>query len=289
MTEYDQSNQGVFDRQVSRRGFLRQGLDYLVLGKLAMLGGAMLARAADVFDRDGSYGAKFNPHDKKYIAAGKCPFLAKELGTLVDHINKNRKEGEKEVTVADLLDGKPGNYEFVLIVFDERDPFNEKTFLRYVGQNKEKGTCCYAGSNRTAIEPEIDKMNIDATVGSMLQEMYSKKDKVQRFAETLESAKWNPNFESLMGFKSKREMRDVLGKTVSVEIRYEPHSPSPERDFVVTYKLKDNAEVVKYVQEFPLTNTLLEREERKKVAAFEEKSRAEKSDKDFKRMLGSSS
>ena len=229
-----------------------------------------IAKAADAEEKEGGkvYMVKsFSDLDKQYIKAGKTPQIKSELEFLLDGLSKQGYKGN----VNDLIDGKNENNEFRGLYIDETDPFNQATLVMYTDKNKELKSISREGmgcSNRMFLDMEIKGMNRNIENGLKTQEIYQKfnSDELkERMTKNLDaqagkikgvSFECTPRYENQMSFITEDEFRNILSKTKSISINYEPHdsiSALNGQDFKVAYDLNDGKKVVKYVDKLPLS------------------------------------
>ena len=232
----------------------------------------IIARAANVEEKENGkvyMVHSFSDMDKRYIKAGKTPEVKKELDFLLNGLSKEGYKG----SLNDLIDGKDENNEFKGLYIDETDSFNPSTSVMYKDKNEElKGVSrsgIMDGSNRMFLEEEIGRMNNNIKDGLNSQSIYQalNSDEIkERMTQTLDvqagkiegaSSRWDPRYENQMGFGTEDEFRDILSKTKSISIEYDPHDSkwnlTNGNDFKIVYNLNNDKNIVKYVSNFPLS------------------------------------
>lgn len=244
----------------SRRGLMPAAMLLICMswwGPVALNAGSCV----DDFKRVG-----FSPLEKASIFAGKVPHIASE-------VEKARAELQSQgiaCSVAELLDGRPDNYEFHGLWIDTRvksepraelyvePPQGEMLVIRYGGMMDVDG--CF-------IQAEDAQMTRMIRKGLEMAVSYNAApDKKAQFLRALDaqagkfealSMSFSPRFEILMGFADETEMRQVLARTRHIVIDYSPNprdaAPWVENDLRVTYHLYDQQTIEKFVGTIPLS------------------------------------
>jgi hypothetical protein len=227
--------------------------------------------------------AYFTPIEKDYLISGKMPETLKHVKTLAKELSTQ----DNQVTVEDLLDLDYSNHEFVGLHFDTSNPFRRMAARLYIkpieGEYTEatfkealdgKAEQERGLGTKMPITQEVNHMKENIPLGLELEKEYQAIDsKKEDFTFVLDAQaglvedydqEWTPRFERQMGFRSEEEMRNILTRTENIQVTYVPQDASTNmvigKDFEIVYTLEDGEEVVKYVGNFPLANSLKSRD-----------------------------